>query len=53
MTFEARVKTVDAIECADLVDCRAERFKVDWSRFSGGSQVSTRGFFLKQNRQTK
>lgn len=36
MTFDARVMTVEAIDCA--VDCRTPLLRVDWSLFSAGSQ---------------
>lgn len=34
MTFDARVRTVDAIEPMDRVDSLASRLSPDWSRFS-------------------
>ena len=52
ITLDALVKTVDAIECADLVDSRLALERVDGSLFSGVSQVLFRSFRM-QNHHTR
>lgn len=50
MTFDALVRTVDAIECVRLP---SPRVRLDWSLFSGGSHVSLRlrGFIQNHHKQ--
>jgi hypothetical protein len=45
--LDARVKTVEAIEWADLVDPLSPRDKVEGSLFSGGSHARARDFLRK------